>query len=257
MTYSWKIGNDLLYSGSNISYSFDELGCFPVKLTVKSDKNNATATRTMYFDVRNSLPDLATLDVQVQDIESDPVVVNVTAQGAKDEDGVIQSYLWYYYTDIDNQPQDFRITQSATTTFVLPKVSGTYYFVVVMEDDNGGRQNSEEATGSQFFTTLSGDNINTPLVDLRVNDNSLGVNEEVIFTATAKNIVGQNISKTSQYFWDFDGDGFYDTKSDLPEAEHFYEKSGEYHAKVKVSHKGYSNVKTVTINVENQLVPDF
>jgi hypothetical protein len=73
--------------------------------------------------VRNLKPTLSSLDVQVVDGAADPVVVKISAQGAKDPDGVIQSYLWYYYTDIDPEPQDFRATKQANTTFVLPKVT--------------------------------------------------------------------------------------------------------------------------------------
>jgi hypothetical protein len=49
--------------------------------------------------------------------------VKVSANNAKDDDGVIVSYLWYYYTDADNEPQDFRATRVPNTSFVIPRVS--------------------------------------------------------------------------------------------------------------------------------------
>ncbi len=52
----------------------------------------------------------------------DPVTVNVTANNAVDEDGAITSYIWYYYTAEDPEPQDFRITKSPKTVFVLPRI---------------------------------------------------------------------------------------------------------------------------------------
>jgi hypothetical protein len=125
----------------------------------------------------------------VIDGSADPVVVKVSALGATDLDGVIQSYLWYYYTDIDPEPQDFRATKQANTTFVLPKVTGNYYFVVLMKDNNEQRVSSEEVTGSKYFITLTGDNINVPLVNLSVDDSSISVGQEVVFTADVENIL--------------------------------------------------------------------
>jgi len=125
------------------------------------------------MSVENIPPVLNSLNVEVVNAQTDPVVVNVSAVGAKDLDGVIQSYLWYYYTDVDNEPQDFRSTSQGSTTFVLPKITGNYYFVLIMKDSNEARITSDDATGSKFFTTLAGDNINTPLIEFYVNDSSV------------------------------------------------------------------------------------
>ena len=38
LEYSWKIGNGKFSTAPSVSHRFDEIGCFPVKLTVKSDK---------------------------------------------------------------------------------------------------------------------------------------------------------------------------------------------------------------------------
>lgn len=258
LQYSWKIGNTKFSSSPTVSHRFDEIGCFPVKLTVKSNDNGSTDVREVMFDVRNALPTMTALDVKIEDLNADPVIVNVTAQGAKDPDGVIQSYLWYYYTDIDTTPQDFRATSSInSTSFVIPKVTGNYYFVAILKDNNEARITSEEATGGRSFETISGDNINTPIVELTVNDNSATIGEELTFTAKAHNILDQNIEKDSTFSWDFDGDGFYDTQTNEPTVTYKYRKSGEFYAKVKVKYKGVSSTKNITVNVSNKLVPDF
>ena len=189
MTYSWKIGYDKFISGRDTTYRFTELGCFPVKLTVRSDKNGATHTTDTWVRVQNLKPTLSTLDISVQNQEADPVIVSVVANGAQDPDGVIQSYLWYYYTDTDPDPQDFRSTIVPNTTFVIPKITGNYYFVVVMRDNNDERFSSENLSDSKYFITLSGDNINTPLVDFRVNKSSVMVSDDVVFNASAKNVL--------------------------------------------------------------------
>ncbi|MDD3793493.1 MAG: PKD domain-containing protein [Candidatus Gracilibacteria bacterium] len=256
LTYSWKVGNSL-YNTQNFTRKFDELGCSKVKLTVKSNKNGKESSKEVNVKVENIKPTISSLDVRVKDSESDPVLVTLTAIGAKDLDGVIQSYLWYYYTDIDPEPQDFRATKNETTTFVLPKVTGNYYFVVVMKDNNEARANSEEINGSKYFITLTGDNVNTPIVDLNVNNNSVSIGDEIFFTANVQNILGQNLNTKVSFSWDFDGDGFYDKETTTNTTSHKYESSGEKFAKVKVKYKGFSNTKTVTINVANILKPDF
>lgn len=256
LDYTWKLGHNKYFSNSSFSQKFDELGCFPIQLTVKSQTKGTTHKIKRYVKVVNLAPTLSHIDVQVVDGESDPVVVKVTAHGATDKDGVIQSYLWYYYTDIDPEPQDFRATKLANTTFVLPKITGNYYFVAMLKDDNEKRVSSEEITGSKYSITLTWDNINVPLVKLSVNDSSVSVGQEISFSAEVENILGHNLSKKAKYSWDLDGDGFYEKKTDSPNISYAYEQSWEFYAKVKATYKGYSNTKSITMNVSNLLRPE-
>ncbi len=257
LEYSWKIGQGKFASSSNMSHRFDEIGCFPVKLTVKSWSNGKTDVREAMVEVRNLDPVLSSVSINIENPEEDPLIVRVTAQWAEDPDGVIQSYLWYYYTDIDTEPQDFRSTASASTAFVIPKVTGNYYFVAILKDNNESRVTSEDVTGSRYFTTITWDNVNTPIIDLSVNDNSTVIGEEITFTAKAQNILGQSIDKDASFSWDFDGDGFYDTQTSEATTTYVYRKSWEFYAKVKVKYRGISSTKNVTMNVSNKLVPDF
>ncbi len=255
LTYSWKVG-DSYYKTPTFSSRFDELWCFKVKLTVRSDKTWASSTAEKYIKVENIKPTLSSLDISVKDFETDPVVVEVKAVWAQDKDWVIQSYLWYYYTDTTQEPQDFRATKWNSTTFVLPKVSWNYYFVVILKDNNEDRINSEDIS-SRYFITLSWDNINTPIISLKANNTSVSVWEEVIFTADVENILTQNISKDSKFYWDFNWDWFYDKETVWSTVSYKYEKPGEMRVKLKVSHKGFSNTRTLLVNVSNVLNPKF
>ena len=257
LDYSWKLGYDKYFDGQTFNQKFDELGCVQAKLTVKSQENKRTDSQTIWIKVENVKPTITSLDVKVVDDTTDPVIVKVSAFGAKDLDGVIQSYLWYYYTDVDNSPQDFRATRTPNTSFVLPKITGNYYFVAVMKDNNEARVSSEEITGSKYFITLAWDNINTPLVGLHASDTSINIGEEVNFTAKVENILWQNISKKSKYSWDLDGDGFYEKKTTTPEITTTFKKSWEFFSKVKVQHNGFSATKSITINVASVLKPEF
>lgn len=257
LTYSWKLWKDSYKNSKEFTKKFDELGCFPIKLTVKSNDNWKTHSTLVNVDVRNLKPILSSIDIRVVNDQTDPVIVNVDALWAQDRDWVIQSYLWYYYTDVDSEPQDFRSTKFPTTSFVLPKITWNYYFVVVMKDNNEDLITSEEITGSKYFMALTWDNLNTPLVKLTVDDSSVAIWDEVTFTSNVENILGQDLSKKVKYSWDFDWDGFYDKESSSNTETYKYLTSGEKHIKVKAKYKWFSNTKSITINVSNVLKPDF
>jgi len=63
-----------------VNHRFDEIGCFPVVLTVRSETNGRTDRREVYAKVENLPPILTSLDVRMQDEFADPVVVEVSAQ---------------------------------------------------------------------------------------------------------------------------------------------------------------------------------
>ncbi len=257
LSYTWKIWNDKYLTSRDTSYKFNELWCFPIKLTVKSDKNWATHSVDTWIKVENLKPILSSLNVSIQNDQVDPVLVSVNAVWAQDPDGVIQSYLWYYYTDTDTEPQDFRITTQPNTTFVIPKISWNYYFVVVMRDNNDARYSSEEWDSNKYFITLNGDNVNTPLIDFKVNKNNLFIGEESVFSAKVKNILWQDITDKSEFAWDFDGDGFYDKETTTWQISHKFESSGTFYTKVRVKYKWMTNVRTIEMNVANLLEPNF
>ena len=257
LSYSWRIWANKFATSQTVNHRFDEIGCFPVTLTVRSETNWRTDRVELYAKVENLPPTLTSLDVRVQDEFADPVIVEVNAQWARDPDGVVQSYMWYYYTQTDPEPQDLRATRRPSTTFTLPRITGEYYFVAVLRDNNEERITSEEITWSRHFITLTGDNLNTPIVWLSVDRNSISVWDEVTFRATANNILMEDISWNATYHWDFNGDGFYNMQTTTPTASHIYRNSWEFFAKVKVTHRWMSSTRNVTIDVTNRLRADF
>lgn len=254
LNYTWKIGGTKLLSDKDISYKYDDIWCHKVKLTVTNTKKGKSNSSEIWLKVENLKPELKSLNLNIKDINSDPIIITTSAIWAIDRDWIIQSYLWYYYTDTDIEPQWFKSTRTNSTTFVLPKIAWNYYFVLIMKDNNGGKTESKKWENS---ITLSWDNINTPLISLSVNDSSISAWQEIVFTTKVENILWMDLSNKVKYSWDFDWDGFYDTETTKPEIAYSYNKSWEFYAKVKVKYKGFSNTKTVTINVANQLMPDF
>ena len=239
LEYFWKVGNEKTATQSALTYRFDELGCFPVTLTVKSTDTGKSHTTRQYVSVKNILPSLSNIYVAVENIATDPLLISVTAENAQDEDGAILSYLWYYYTDFDSEPQGFRVTSLPQVTYVLPKISGKYYFAVVMEDTNGEKTNTTDAYDQQFSTPTfqAEDSLLVPIVGYSASSDSVLVGDTVQFTAQAKNVIGKDITSGAEFKWDLDGDGFYDRQTTTPSTQFVYTRPGTYNTKLKVTHR--------------------
>lgn len=258
--------NDLSYTWSyfgktkttpSLSEKFGELGCFPINLTVRSNKNGATHTSKQYLYLKNQPPELTSISTNVDTTKQDSqkVLVKVSANGATDPDGVITSYIWYYSTESDKEPQNIQITQKPEITFVLPNITEKYYFGVILEDNDGARTNSADTSSEQVPLILNNQNGNIymPLITLSTPKTAVLAGENVHLSVEAKTIVGTDITGKSDYAWDFDGDGIIDQKTQNPSIDHIYQNSGNYTIKVRVTYNGVSNTKYQTIYVKNAL----
>ena len=129
LSYTWKYFGKARTTQS-ITEKFNELGCFPIELTVRSNKNGATHTTTQYIKLTNQPPELTNLTTSIDATKKDSqkILVKVKANGVRDPDGVITSYIWYFKTESDPEPQNVQITQKDEITFVLPNITEKYYF---------------------------------------------------------------------------------------------------------------------------------
>lgn len=256
LTYTWKY-LDRVKTWPTLSEKFTELGCFPVELTVKSNKNGATYTSKRYIQIKNIVPKITAVSTKIDQNKksNQKVIVNVTADGANDPDGVITTYIWYYKTASDSEPQNIKITQSPSTTFVLPNVTEKYTFGVILEDNDGAQTNSADVIKDQSPLLISNEdgNLNMPLISLTIPKSKVLAGENVDFVASAKTIVGIDITGKSEYQWDFDGDGKIDKKTTEARTSYIYKNAGNYTAKVKVTYNGVSNSKYQSIVVKNEL----
>lgn len=255
LSYMWKYGGGRTSSQQSVNYKFEELGCYPLTLTVRDAKTGSANTAEMFVRVDNLLPKYTNITATADRLESDPVVVKVNLNNAVDEDGAIVSYIWYYYTENDSEPQDFRITKTPNSVFVLPRVSGKYFFAATIEDSNGAKVNTDENSTDKASVTLSSDNMNTPIVDLSVSSTSVAVGKDINFQVQVKNVLGSDISDKAEYKWDFDGDGFFDQTTNTPKSMYAYKKPGNFNFKVKVTYKGISNTKYQSVLVKNDIEP--
>jgi len=167
LTYYWKIGLNKTSTQKNVSYTFDELGCEEISLTVSDKISGASHTAKTWVKVVNLAPIFNDIQVVVENLDMDPMKIDLKIVGAKDPDGLIRSYTWYYYTDRDDQAQGFRITRVPEASFVLPKITGRYYFAVLMEDSNGLKINTKEESDVLFSTPdlYVNTNLSTPIIE--------------------------------------------------------------------------------------------
>jgi PKD repeat protein len=256
LTYTWKYMGKVK-NGSSLSEKFTELGCFPVELTVRSEKNGASHWSTRTIQIKNLAPKLTSITTSMDQTKKDSqkVIVTVNANGARDDDGVITSYVWYYMTESDSEKQNVRITQAPSTTFVLPNITEKYYFGVIIEDNDGARTDSTDTLTDQAPLIVANEdaNVNMPLITLSVDKSQVLTDDLVNFSVAARNILGKDITSVSEYYWDFDWDGHIDKKSNEPTATYSYKGSWRYNMKVKVVNNGVSNTKYQTIYVKNEL----
>lgn len=255
LTYTWNYFGKTKTTAS-LSEKFTDIGCFPIKLTVRSNKNGATHTTTQYVSIRNSAPELTSIstNVDVTKKDSQKVLVKVTANWAKDPDWVITSYIWYYTTESDKEPQNIQITQKNDITFILPNITEKYYFGVILEDNDGARTNSMSEWSEQAPLILDNENGNIymPLISLTTPKNAILAWENIHFSATSKTIAG-TVVKNAEYAWDFDGDGKFDERTSTPSVDHIYKTPGTYTMKVRVTNNWVSNTKYSTVYVKNAL----
>lgn len=261
LSYTWKY-MDRVKTWPSISEKFTELWCFPIELTVRSDRTWASHTSTRFIEIKNIGPKVTSVTATIDPTKKDTqkIIASVVANGARDDDGVIRSYIWFYTTENDSEKQNVRITQSPTTSFVLPNVTEKYYFWVIIEDNDGARYDSSQLQSEQLPLIVANDdqNINMPLINLSVvnlnKDRGFFLAEETVeFSASAKTILNIDVTDKSEYYWDFDGDSRIDQKTTVPQASHKYKQSGKYNMKVKVVNNGISNTKYQVIYVKNEL----
>lgn len=260
LDYTWKYMGKVS-TNQTISWIYKEIGCFPIELTVRSKTNGAKHTSVQYVKFVNQAPTLTniTTTIDANKKDSQKVIVHAVANGATDPDGVITSYVWYYTTESDPEPQSIQITQNPQMTFVLPNITEKYYFGVILEDNDWTRVNSSDLFQNKTPLLIDNANGNTnmPLITLNVPKKTVKAGEKVRFTVDAKTIMGTNITNKSQYAWDFDGDGKVDDKGTNPNWEYTYTKAGDYNMKVRVTNNWVSNTKYYTISVRNELKASY
>ncbi|GEM_PF-5587970 len=251
LKFSWDFGDGSKNTDQNTQHSYEnispETGPYKVILTV-ADKGEPTKTNqsTFLVNVVSKKPQVNTISIEKTTAgNATPVDIKVTAEGAMDPDGEIQSYQFWYYDPADKDRQlSPVITYGKENNFANLTVEtngeeGTeheYVFCVSVTDKENTTSECHELFQDEELPTIhvvNGPN-NPPTADFSIDKNQVKLNEVVTFTANATDPDGT----IAQYFWDFDGNGFQDDQpTDQATVTHTYTRQSRgsgYQVKLKV-----------------------
>jgi PKD repeat protein len=232
--YQWDFGDTQKSTQKTITHTYSDLspttGYYTVTLKVL-DKNDLTkiSTSSINIDVIGELPTMqAFIAVPQQTDLTTPVKVKLEAIGAKDPDGQIVKYLWWYYDQRDpSLTMGHTITQESIAhmtigTIGLQDEQKTYMFGLQMTDQENFTIQASDILSSNMIPSvgvINGPN-DIPVARFNVDRTSIMVNETINFTSSSYDPDG----KIVQYVWDFEGDGFGNNKAtNLSTISHTYE----------------------------------
>lgn len=260
LMYSWNFDDGQKASSRSVVHKFEELtvgsDCYEVTLTVSDRVTGKTDTTfPVYIRVENNKPIAVSVDVIQLAEKVTPVTVPVNLIGAKDSDGRIIDYTWWYYdVQAPNKKIDTHVTTQPKTTFTIgPRakegIESTYHFAVEIRDNDGGKTLSEDILGkSQAFKVTNGPSL-APKVVYTVDKARVKVGEKISFTSATQDPLGRYIP-TGNFKWDFYGDGRYDREIVGPKVTFSYDRPGTYSPRLKVTSDGISETYEMEIVVE-------
>ena len=270
-----------IYNRTTFKNNFNEIWCTYVDITIEDWAVWVSSKDRIWFKVYNNLPTLDNVvlsfpqywnDVGIgfnqntawSSFSSDgDLTVKVTAQNAKDTDGFISYFKWYYYyKDDPSRWIETKITPSSINyTYFELKEPWEYMFGVTIYDNDEWKTISEEVFGNWPIVLLTQDskNIDIPIVNLKISKNSAEVWDEVTFDVSSKVISDRSDFEQERTIrYDFDGDGERDLITKDDEVTYVYEKASTdwYTPRVWVIYRWYEwTAKWETIIVKDALKP--
>ena len=261
--YQWSFGDTKQSTDRDATHVYSDLspvdpGYYTVTLKVL-DKNDLTrtASTTIMIDVEGELPTLQAFTAIPQQSEmTTPVRVKLDAIGAKDPDGQIVKYLWWYYNVKDPLlPIGHTITQSpqAYVTIGTRGITGEeseYKFELQITDQENFTVNASDVLAENTLpsiTVVNGPN-DVPVSQFTVDRTSIMVGETVNFTSSSYDPDG----KIVKYVWDFEGDGFGNNKeTSLSTIAYTYESSARegVNVRLKVIDDSFAESTSMPIKV--------
>jgi PKD repeat protein len=265
LVYKWNFDDGELSSSRSTVHKFNEItigsDCYYVTFTVTDRVTGAEdTTDPIGVRVENALPTLNALNIVRPVSNVTPVTLPVSLSGARDPDGRILEYTWYYYSSTNpSKKLDIQVTSEPKTTFIIgPKdregVETQYHIVVEMKDNDNGVVSNEDILGkSQAVTIVNGPSL-APDVAFTVDKSRAKVGEKITFNSATKDPLGRYIP-TTNFKWDFYGDGRYDREIIGPKVTFSYDRPGTYTARLKVTQDGISEIGETQIIVEATTLP--
>ena len=184
-----------------------------------------------------------------------PTKVKLQVVGAKDEDGQIKKYKWWYYREgFEDEKLGVHSTSSSATEMIItaegqPDVLNKYFFAVeITDNDNGSYDTTERFGDISFLEVANGPNL-SPVAEFTVDKTTIAVGDSITFISQSYDPQGEELPATA-FRWDFDGDGAYDDTSSGSQVNRQFNTPGEYETRLNVVHRGLSSSATRSVFVE-------
>ncbi|PYR78609.1 MAG: hypothetical protein DMF87_13720 [Acidobacteria bacterium] len=223
-TFFWNFGGDGTATGLTATHAFSSGGSFVVTLTVT---DAAGSTSTAQQTVTVSAPSIPTgLSVNPTTATA-KLAQTFTASATAAPNHRITSYQ-FIWGDGDSNTQNSPVIQHTY------QQAGSFLLTLTVRDDLG-----QSATANQVITVSSG---------LTATFTTSKSGTTVTFDASGSS--SQVASTITDYAWDFDGDGSYDTNGSNPIVSHDYGANGTFRVTLKITdNRGATQTSTQTVTL--------
>ncbi|MBN2307196.1 PKD domain-containing protein [Candidatus Peregrinibacteria bacterium] len=262
LVYDWKFSNGTRNDRRDFTHRFDEISpsgaCSTASLVVRDEiSGQASDEDIFYFKVINKLPDIIDFVVE-SDTERaliTPTKIRMKVVGAKDADGQIKKYKWWYYREgFENQLLGVHSTTEPETEMIIvaqgqPDMKNRYFFGVEITDNDGGVFESTERFGEvSYLDVTNGPNL-SPVAEFTMDKTTIAVGDSITFVSQSYDPQGDDLPGDA-FQWDFDGDGAFDDTTSGAQVNRQFNTPGEYEVRLKVIHRGLSSTARRTVYVE-------
>jgi PKD repeat protein len=224
-TFTWNFGGDGTASGITTTHAFSSGGSFVVTLTATdSGGSSNTAQQTVTVSAPSIPTSVSVTSSPSPAIAKQAATFTASATAATNHRIVSYQFVW---GDGDSNTQASPVIQHTYSQ------SGSYLLTLTVRDDLG-----QSTTSNTVITVSSG---------LTASFTTSISGTTVTFTATATSSVASTIT---DYAWDFDNDGTYDTNGSSATVSHDFGASGTYPVTLKVTdNRGATQTASVNVTV--------
>ncbi|MCK5602342.1 PKD domain-containing protein [Candidatus Pacearchaeota archaeon] len=262
LSYDWKFPGGEKNSSKESTYKFDEINregeCFSVSLVVRDQlTGKLSKADEVYFKSINELPQITDFIITPPDADDlvTPAKVKLKVVNAKDKDGTIKKYRWWYYREgfedekLGVHSTAVPETDITITSFGEADISNRYFFVVEITDNDNGFYDSVERFGEvSYLDVKNGPNL-SPVVEFNMDKTTISVGDSITFISRSYDPQGEDLPRDA-FRWDFDDDGEFDDTSSGAQVNRQFNTPGEYEVRLKVVHRGLSSSVTKSVFVE-------
>src|ERR1041385_5764761 len=210
-TFFWDFGGDGTATGMIVTHAFSSGGSFVVRLTATDSGGTSNTTQQTVSVSAPSIPTSVSISSSpATPIASQPATFTASATAATNHRIVSYQFVW---GDGNSNTQNSNIIQHTYSQ------AGSYLLTLTVRDDLG-----QSTTINQVVTVSSG---LTATFSYSVSGTTVSFNASASSSSVATTI--------SDYAWDFDNDGSYDTNGSGATTSNDFGASGTYTVKLRIT----------------------